>query len=372
MRVPYVDIAEQFHEIEDDIMSAVKQVLTSGKYILGSQVEQFERSFAKLCQTKYAFGVANGTDALIIAMKALNIGPGDEVITASNSWVSSTSSIALIGATPVFADINPDLNICPLDIEKKITSRTKAIMPVHLTGKIADMKRINAIAEKHGLAVIEDAAQAVGASLGELRAGAIGDIGCFSLHPLKNLNAAGDAGVITTDNDQLAEMISLLRQHGLVSRNEISMWGYNSRLDEIQAAILNCKFSGLSKVLKKRQEIADIYRSRLESVVEVPKTDVGAIDANHLFVIQCRQRDALKSYLKEQGISSAIHYPTPIHLQPAAAYLGYSPGDLPVTERSAEQILSLPVHQHLSHDQINFVADHIETFFRGEHSEQKT
>jgi len=363
MKVPYVDIAEQFFEIEDQVMSAIQKVLSSGKYILNEQVSTFEDSFRQFCHCEYAFGVANGTDALVLAMKALDIDSGDEVITPANSWVSSTSSIALCGATPVFADIGQDLQISPQEIEKKITPKTKAIMPVHLAGKMANMDEIMAIAKKHQLYVIEDAAQAVGADYAGQPAGSIGDIGCFSLHPLKNLNAAGDAGVITTNNSKLADKITLLRQHGLASRNDIQQWGYNSRLDEIQAAILNCKFSGLPDVLKKRADNAALYRSLLCSAVKVPEASVTGDDANHLFVIQCDHRDELKQYLKEHNISSAVHYEVPIHIQPAASYLGYQYGDLPETECSAKRILSLPIHQHLSHEQIAFVSDKINLFF---------
>lgn len=366
MKVPYVDIAQQFLDIETSVMSAIHNVLTSGKYILSEQVEQFENTFKAYCGAEYAFGVANGTDALVLAMKALNIGEGDEVITPANSWISSTSAIALCSATPVFADIKEDLLIDPQEIEKKITSKTKAIMPVHLTGKMADMKAIMLIAKKHNLAVIEDAAQAVGAKYFNASAGSIGDIGCFSLHPLKNLNAAGDAGAIVTSNKVLAEKINLLRQHGLVSRNNVQCWGYNSRLDEIQAAIVNCKFSGLPEVLSQRQKNADLYRELLCEEVRVPKKEDNLIDANHVFIIRCSQRDKLKAFLKQKGISSAIHYPIPIHLQPAAAYLGYKKGDLPITEKSADDILSLPIHQHLTTEQIVYVAEYINDFYRSE------
>jgi dTDP-4-amino-4,6-dideoxygalactose transaminase len=364
MKVPYVDIAEQFFEIEEQVMSAIQKVLSSGKYILNEQVSSFEESFRQFCHCEYAFGVANGTDALILAMKALGIGAGDEVITPANSWVSSTSSIALCGATPVFADIGKDLQISAQDIEKKITSKTKAIMPVHLAGKMANMKEIMAIAKKHQLYVIEDAAQAVGADWAGEPAGSIGDIGCFSLHPLKNLNAAGDAGVITTNNSQLAEQIELLRQHGLASRNDVQQWGFNSRLDEIQAAILNCKFKGLPEILSKRANNATLYRSLLCGDVLVPQQPLVGNDANHLFVIQCDHRDELKLYLKENNISSAVHYEIPIHLQPAASYLGYECGDLPETESSAKRILSLPIHQHLTREQIVFVSEKINLFFQ--------
>jgi dTDP-4-amino-4,6-dideoxygalactose transaminase len=364
MKVPYVDIAEQFFEIEDQVMLAIQKVLSSGKYIMSEQVSLFEKNFREFCQCKYSFGVANGTDALIIAMKALGVQEGDEVITPANSWVSSTSSITICGATPVFADIGSDLQISVQEIEKKITSKTKVIMPVHLAGKMANMKAIMALAEKHQLFVIEDAAQAVGASYEGQAAGTIGDIGCFSLHPLKNLNAAGDAGVITTNNKDLAQKIALLRQHGLASRNDIQLWGYNSRLDEIQAAILNCKFVGLPEVLDKRHANAELYRSLLCSDVVLPDKSIVGHDANHLFVIQCKYRDELKEYLKTYDISSAIHYEVPIHLQPAAHYLGYEPGDLPETELSALRILSLPIHQHLTNVQISFVAEKVNEFFK--------
>lgn len=363
MRVKYVDLPGQYLQQRQEILDAVDATLRSGRYILGEPVEEFEQRFAALCGVRHAIGVANGTDALILALKALDIGPGDEVITAANSWVSSASSIALVGAVPVFADVGDDYNIDPACIRAVITPRSKAILPVHLTGRCADMTAINAIAREHGLVVIEDAAQAAGAKLGDLAAGAMGDIACFSLHPLKNLNAAGDAGALTTNNDDLAAKLRQMRNHGLANRNQVDFWSINSRLDSLQAAILNTKFAHLNSHIEQRRRHADRYRAGLADLVRCPSARSDAYDTYHLFVVQCAQRDQLKAFLKTQGVSTAIHYPVPIHLQPSSRRLGYSQGTLPVTESQSTKILSLPVHHLLEDAQVDYVIDCIHRFY---------
>lgn len=363
MKVPYVDISSQYQSHKDELLASIDKVLSSGRYVLGDEVEKFESAFAHLCKTKHAISVANGTDALVLSLKALDVGSGDEVITVSNSWISTVSCIVLAGARPVFVDVNDDYNLNFDLLENCITNKTKAIIPVHLTGKCSDMNPIMEIAKKHNIFVIEDAAQAVGAKYFSHFAGSMGDVGCFSLHPLKNLNAAGDAGIITTNNDQRAQKLKLLRNHGLVSRDEIAMWGHNSRLDAIQAAILNFKIGELSTVISKRRRNAQIYRHRLGSIVSCPKDSENCFDTYHLFIIQCDRRDQLKQFLKQNEISTAIHYPTPAHLQSVARSLGYLRGSLPNTEKQADRILSLPVHHMLTESQVEYVCDKIIAFY---------
>lgn len=362
-RVPYVNFPAQFAEEKDVIMNEIRRVFERGDFILGDRVGQFENAFAELCDVKHAVAVANGTDALILALKALGIGSDDEVITASNSWISSAASIALVGARPVFVDVANDQNIDPALIESAITPKTKALMPIHLTGRCARMMEIMAIAHRHNLAVIEDSAQAVCSTVGGRKAGSFGNINCFSLHPLKNLNAAGDAGIITTDDDKMAATLKMLRHHGMKNREEVSFWGFNSRLDTLQAAILLPRVKTLGDVIEKRRRNAKIYLSGLQGVVELPVEREDEFHTYHVFVIQCNRRNELQTHLAKNGIDTKIHYPIPIHLQEAAAYLGYKKGSLPNTERQASRILSLPIHQSLSPEQIQLVIESIKDFY---------
>lgn len=363
IKVPYVDLASQYQEHRTEILDAVDKVMCSGNYILGPEVEAFEKSFASLCGVKHAISVADGTESLMLCMKILGIGPGDEVITAPNSWISSTSSITHVGAKPVFVDVGADQNMDPNKLENAINKKTKAIMPVHLTGKMADMNPIMEIAKKYNLPVIEDAAQSIGAIYYGRKSGSIGDFGSFSLHPLKNLNGMGDGGVVTTNNDHYARELRLIRNHGIQSRESIIKWGYNSRLDSIQAAILNVRLKYLNDVTEKRRKNAERYRRELENIVLCPKDADNCFDVYHLFVIMTEKRNALKNYLESKGIFTAIHYPVPIHLYQAASELGYSRGDFPVCEAQAERILSLPVHQNLSNEQVTYVINEIKKFF---------
>lgn len=367
IEVPYVDIGGQYTHQRAELLEIIDQLLSSGQYILGEEVEKFEKSFAALTGAQFAVAVANGTDSLILAFKALEIGPGDEVITAPNSWISSASAIALIGARPVFVDVTPDQTLDPKLLKQAITNRTKAILPVHLTGKCADMNPILELAQTKGIPVIEDAAQAVGAKYFGRSSGSMGLVGSFSLHPLKNLNACGDAGVLVTNDGDLASKFRLLRNHGLTDRNTVSQWGYNSRLDALQAAILNFRLLHLDEIILKRRKNANFYQSRLEDLapqIECPSESEHCWDVYHLFVIQADRRKGLKDFLASKGIQTAIHYPTPIHLQPAARELGYKKGDFPVVERQAERILSIPVHQNLSDEQLEHVVNGIREFYR--------
>lgn len=361
LKVPFVDLSAQHAPLRAAIAAAVDKVVQSGQFILGEEVGAFERAFANLCGTRYAVGVNSGLDALVIGMRAAGIGPDDEVIMPPNSFVATAAAAGLLGAVPIFVDVGDDLNIEPDQIERAITKRTRAIVPVHLTGRPAEMAPINALAEKYGLVVIEDAAQAVAARYHGTTTGALGQIGCFSLHPLKTLNACGDGGILTTNDDAIQQRIVALRNHGLVTRDTCSDWGYNSRLDTLQAAILLAKLPHLADWTRRRCTIARRYRAGLSTFNSLTlPPDIPGIDAvYHTFVIQTDRRDDLRHFLADRGIGTAVHYPIPIHLQPAAAKLGQRPGNFPVAERQALRVLSLPVHHCLTDTQVDYVVDTI-------------
>jgi dTDP-4-amino-4,6-dideoxygalactose transaminase len=364
MRIPYVDLAAQYAEERDQLLPLIEWVLMAGDYVGGDVIERLEAKLAAFCHVKHAVVLNSGTDALILGMRALGIGPGDEVITPPNSFVASTAAIVHLGAKPVFADVLPDQNIDPAHVAAAITPHTKAIMPVHLTGRIADMDPIMALAREHGLLVIEDAAQSIGSTYRDHPAGSIGHVGCFSTHPLKNLNAIGDGGFITTNCDKVASSVHLLRNHGLVDRNTAVEFGFVSRMDTLQATVLDFRLGHLDDIIKRRRDNAACYCKLLnpDHVFVAPDRQIE-FNTYHTFVIQSDRRDALRQHLADQGIGTAIHYPVPIHLQPAAAGLGYKPGDFPVTERQAERILTLPVNQSLTVRQIEMVSEEINGFF---------
>jgi len=363
IRVKYIDIPLQFSQLRAEIMPKVEEVLASGNYILGPAVAEFEERFAHLCGSKFALGVADGSDALFLALKVFGVGPGDEVITAPNSFLASAWTIVAAGARPVFADVREDFNIDPEQIEKVISPHTKAIMPVHLTGRPADMGPIMDIARRRGLAVVEDAAQAVAARYRGKGVGAIGDIGCFSLHPLKNLNAAGDAGVMTTNNEDYYKLLLKLRNHGLKNRDECEVWGFNSRLDTVQAALLNVKLNHIEAWTNKLREVAGVYRAALASYVKVPTDQEHEYSVYHTFIIQTDRRNELRDHLLARGVETKIHYPIPIHLQECARELGYNRGDFPVTERQSSRILSLPIYPEITDRQVSIVIEEVKKFF---------
>jgi len=357
--IPYVDLRRQHLPIRNEILAAVDKVLSHGNFILGQEVEQFEAAMAAYCGTKYAVGVNSGTDALFLCLKAYGVGPGDEVITVPNSFLATASAVVAVGATPVFVDAHEDMNIGPELIEDKVTKRTKAIIPVHLTGRPADMDPIMRTAQAHHLMVIEDAAQAVGARYKGRRVGSLGHCGCFSLHPLKTLNACGDSGIITTDDEQLYRSLTQLRNIGLKNRNESDLWGYNSRLDTLQAAILLVKLKYLDIWIEQRRNNASYYRRYLEDIVEVPSERDFEESVYHTFIIRTERRAELQDYLEKHGVGTRIHYPIPIHLQQAAKSLGYKKGDFPICERLARTSLSLPVYQGLTREELGYVVDRI-------------
>lgn len=364
--IKYVDIAAQYAEEREELLPIIDEVLKSGGYVGGGVIEEFEADIAAYLSAKHCVALNSGTDALILALAGLGIGRGDEVITQSNSFIASAAAIAHVGAKPVFADVQPDQSIDPESVRSHITSRTKAIMPVHLTGRIGDMDTINQIADQHDLHVVEDAAQSIGSEWNGRKAGTLGDAAGFSAHPLKNLNAIGDAGYLVTDNDKCAETARLYRNHGMQDRNTVVRWGSVSRMDSIQAAVLRYRLTNLENVIAKRTANAARYRAGLDSrSVYFPEPRINAVDTFHTFVIQVDNRDGLAAFLKERGIASAIHYPVPIHLQPAATQLGCSVGDLSTTEEQAGRILTLPIHQYLTGSDIDRVIEAVNTFTSG-------
>ena len=366
MRVKYLELPEEFKD--ESLWTSLKEQFDTCQFIMGPEVKKFESAFAELCQTPYALGLNSGTDAIFFALKALYVGSGDEVITAPNSFVATAGAIVAAGAKPVFVDVGDDYNIDVDLIEGAINKKTKAILPVHLTGNPADMFEIMRIAKKHNLFVIEDAAQAVMASINNRRVGSFGDVGCFSLHPLKNLNVCGDGGILTTKSPGLFEKIKLLRNHGLKNRDEIEFFGYNSRLDTLQAVVANHVMKNLPSITEKRIKNAAVYDSelkRLSDFVTLPPRKKNVTQVFHTYVIQVKKREALTKHLNENGVETKIHYPIPIHLQKPCRGLGYKKDDFPVCEKQSEEILSLPIHQYLTLDQIYYVIDLMERFYMG-------
>jgi dTDP-4-amino-4,6-dideoxygalactose transaminase len=362
--VPYSALAMETALLKYELMSAVEGVLDSGSYILGAEVLAFEQEFAIYCQTKSSAGISNGTSALHLVLRAIGIKPGDEVITVPNSFVASAAAISLAGGKPVFIDICHCGNMDPQKLEDAITPRTRAVIPVHLTGRPAEMKAILEIARRRNLFVLEDAAQAVGAELDGKRVGSLGDAGCFSMHPLKNLHAFGDAGMVTSSDEGLIAKLKKMRNHGLLNREQCDFFSFNSRLDEMQAAMLRVQLRKLNDWTATRRTLAFRYNNLLRPFVEVPDEGLGERCVFQTYVIKAQQRDALKQYLNANGVEALIHYATPIHLQPAAKELGYRPSDFPKTMEHVSKILSIPLYPTLTYDQQDYVAELISTFFR--------
>ena len=361
--VPYSALATEVSLVKTELMRAVENVLDSGRYILGPEVAAFEREFAEYCQTKFSAGISNGTSALHLVLRGIGLKKGDEVITAPNSFVASASSIALAGAKPVFVDICDDGNMDPHRLEEAVTGRTRAIIPVHLTGRPAKMKDILEIARRRNLFVLEDAAQAVGASLDGKRVGSWGDAACFSMHPLKNLHAFGDGGMVTSQDQELMAQLAKSRNHGLANREQCDFWSFNSRLDEMQAAMLRVQLRHLDAWTESRRSLALRYNELLRPHVVVPDEGPGERCVYQTYVIKAERRDELKQYLNAHGVEALIHYATPIHLQPAAKDLGYSAADFPVTMRHVGKILSLPLYPTLTYSQQDRVAELVAAFY---------
>jgi dTDP-4-amino-4,6-dideoxygalactose transaminase len=362
--IPLVDLKAQYLCIKDEIDAAIQRVVDSTSFIMGPDVRAFEGEFARFCGVRYAVGVDSGTAALHLAFLACDIGPGDEVITTPHTFIATIGMLGRVGARPIFVDIDPrTYNMDPAKIEVAITERTKAILPVHLYGQPAEMDPILEIADKHGLKVIEDAAQAHGAEYKGRRAGSMGHVAIFSFYPGKNLGAYGDAGAVVTDDGEIAEKVRLLRNHGRRDKYEHLLQGFNYRIDTLQAAILRAKLAHLEEWNEARRRHAAAYRGLLSDLdLVLPYEPEHVRAAYHLFVVRLQERDALLEYLKERGISTGIHYPIPIHLQPACRHLGHKEGDFPITEGCARQVLSLPMYPELTQAQIQEVVRAIKEF----------
>ena len=370
MKVQFSYLGKQFSEV-DHILESIKRVALRGDFTLGGEVMEFEGKFAEICGTEYAVGVNSGTDAIFLSLKALGIGLGDEVITVPNTFFATVGAIIATGARPVFVDVGDDYLINASLIEGAITTRTKAIVPVHLTGNICDMDQIMDIAVKRGLYVVEDACQAIGASFDGKKAGSFGNMGAFSLHPLKNLNVWGDGGMITTNLPFYCNKLCKLRNHGLRDRDTCEFYAYNSRLSTVQAAVGLEVLKDLEKVTQARSEFAGAYDSQLDfrfsnygvSQIKIPHRSGHKKQVFHLYMVLAENRDALLKYLLENGVEAKVHYPVPLHLQPASRYLGYRKGRFPVCEVQAEKVISLPLHQHITIEEIEYVVALIRKFY---------
>ena len=367
MSVPFVDVGGQHAAIKAELLEAMGRVIDSGMYVLGAEVDELERTFAEIIGVRFAVGVNSGTDALIFALRGLGIGPGDEVITAANSFIASAGCAAMVGARPVLVDVGDDYNIDPECFERAITPRTKAVIPVHLTGRAAKMDAVMRIARAHNIHVVEDSAQAVLAEYQGTKVGAFGVAGCFSLHPLKTLSAIGDGGILTTNDEALYDEVKILRNLGLKTRDDAVVWSGNSRLDTIQAAALLVKLKYLESWTERRRAHARHYRELLSGLSQVtcPGEEPYERAVYQVFKILADDRDNLQKHLAERGIGSAVHYAIPMHLQTVAEELDYPAGSFPVTERQAQQILSIPVYHTLEDEQIEYVAATIREFYAG-------
>lgn len=396
MNIPLVDLKAQYKSVEKEIDNVTKEILSSAQYIMGRHVTDFENEFAEYIGVKHAISVGNGTDALVVALMACGIGEGDEVITTPFTFFSTAESISCVGAVPVFVDVKKDTyNINPSKIEEKITAKTKAIMPVHIFGQPAEMEEINKIAKKHNLLVIEDAAQAAGSVYKGKKSGSIGDVGCFSFFPTKNLGCAGDGGMITTDNDDIAIIAKALRTHGSGENGQRAynllnnikediesaeghddtvynplkyynyLIGFNTRLDALQAGILSVKLPHLDRLVEKRNSNAQKYYNELKTtLLTMPHIIDEAVSAFNMFVVQSENRDALVDKLKEKGISTGVYYPVPMHMQKVYKNLGYKTGDLPNSEYLSHRTFAIPVYPELNIEQQNYIIEVIQEYSR--------
>lgn len=366
MRIPYVDLKQQYIKERKNLLKIIDRALKKDKWVGGDEVEKFEKKISKICKTKYCVALNSGTDALTLGLHLLGVRRGDEVITPANSFIASTAVIVHLGAKPVFIDVKKDQNIDEDKIEEKITKKTKAIMPVHLTGRMCAMDKIIKISKKYKIPVIEDCAQSILSSYKNRMSGSWGDVGCFSAHPLKNLNAIGDAGYLTTNNKSIYKKVKNLRTHGMdQSRDDIKSFGYVSRMDNIQAAILNYRLLNLKNIIEKRRKNVNLYLKYLNlKKIDFPLEKDYEFNTYHTFVIQVNNRDNLKNYLNTRKIETAIHYPTPIHLQSASKFLNYKRGSFPETESQSKKILTLPIHQYLKKKDIFRIAKSINEFLK--------
>jgi dTDP-4-amino-4,6-dideoxygalactose transaminase len=369
--VPLIDMGRQYASIENEIKAALERVCASGRFVLGPDCNELEQAIAKYCRVKHAIACASGSDALLLALMALDVGPGDEVVLPSYTFFATASAVARLGARPVFADIEPGtFNIAAPTVYRLLSDKTKAILPVHLYGQCAEMSPLVDLALNHDLSVIEDAAQAIGAEYAGQRAGGIGDIGCFSFYPTKNLGGFGDGGLLTTNRDHLAEKLRLLRVHGMQPRYYHKLLGINSRLDSLQAAVLNVKLPHLDNWTESRQRHAARYSELfaalgLDQIIKLPPTAPLRRHVWNQYIVRVPEgrRDALRQHLTERKIGTEIYYPVPLHLQPCFAYLGYRQGDLPETERAASETVALPIFPELTAAEQELVVREMAAFY---------
>lgn len=369
MKVPLLDLDAQYDALREELQSAMLRVMESQQFILGPEVRALEEEIACYSQTAHAVGCASGSDALLLALMALGVGAGDEVITTPYTFFATASSIARLGARPVFVDIEPDtFNIDHAQVEQAITPRTRAIIPVHLFGQCANLDALVRISVEHNIPIIEDAAQAVGAEDDGRRAGSMGAVGCFSFYPTKNLGGAGDGGMIVTDNTELAERLRILRVHGSLSKYHHEVLGINSRLDELQAAVLRVKLPRLDEWSAAREQNAKRYarlfaEAELRDLVALPHVRSNVRHIFNQYVVRVSERDKLVEHLKQSGVGTEIYYPVPLHLQECFRYLGYKNGDFPVAEQAARETLALPIYPELSSEQQHYVVTVVRRFY---------
>lgn len=358
-------LGEQFSDV-DEILKKIRALVLRGEFTLGEEVDRFEEEFAAFTGASFAIGVGSGTDALFLSLKALGIGPGDEVITTPFTFYATIGAVVTAGAKPVFVDVGPDYNIDPAFIEKKITPRTRAILPVHWSGNPCDMDAIDAIAARHGLSVVCDACHSIGAVYKGKKSGSLGKLSCFSFHPLKNLNVWGDGGIIATNDPALSDRLRLLRNHGLAGRDECRVFAYNSRLDSLQAVVarhlLKNKIAHITESRIRNAAYFDEHLANIRGVV-LPKRNPEIKQVFHLYQFLCERRDELQRFLISKNVDAKIHYPVPMHLQPAARDWGHTKGDFPVAEMTSEKILSLPVHEFITREQQEVVVKWIREFY---------
>tara|TARA_B110000971_G_scaffold220828_1_gene265653 strand:- start:765 stop:1874 length:1110 start_codon:yes stop_codon:yes gene_type:complete len=365
INIPFVNFKKQWLSEKNEITKIVEKIYERGIFVNGPEVDIFEKKIISNFMYKDCVALNSGTDALTLGLMSVGVRKGDEVITPPNSFVASTGSIIHIGAKPIFADVLQNQLIDPKKIEEKITKKTKAIMTVHLSGAMSNIEQLKIISKKYNIPLIEDAAQSIGSSFKSVMSGSWGNVGCFSAHPLKNLNASGDAGFIVTKQKKNLQNLRLMRNHGLENRDKLKYFGYVSRMDVLQAAILNFRLEKINQVISRRRSNAKLYKSLLNDCdIFIPEEIEGEFHTYHNYIIQTRKRDKLRNYLSENGIETLIHYKIPIHLQNGARFLGYKKGMFPVAEKQAKEILSLPIHQFLTRQDIEYVSSKIKKFLK--------
>lgn len=367
MRVPFSFLTEQFANPEP-ILAHLREFLRRCDFTLGEEVTEFEKRYASYCGAKFAVGVGSGTDALFLGLKIAGVQPGDEVITAPNSFIATTGAIVQAGGRPVYVDVQPNMNLSAEAIEPAITEKTRAILPVHWAGVPADMEKIMEVSRRRGIPVVEDCCQALGARVGDRHVGTFGVVGAFSVHPLKPLHVWGDGGILVTNSEDAARRLRLLRNHGLDGRDTVATYGYNTRLDNVQAIVGLHVMETLDETISKRVIAAQRYdeafsQKRFSGLLEVPPRDSRLHSVVHLYMIYSKERDRLLKHLTSKGIEAKVHYPTPLHLQPAAKLWGHEEGSFPQTERQSRESITLPCHQYLTSEHLNFVIDEVASFY---------